>query len=56
MTVKNLNKNTYESPVTEVIEIKQEGSFCNSGEIPEMEHGWDIVFEPDSNPGLELNF
>ncbi len=36
---------TYESPVTEVIEVMLEGSIvCASGEVPDMEHGWDLDF------------
>jgi hypothetical protein len=36
---------TYESPVTEVIEVMLEGSIvCASGEVPGMEHGWDLEF------------
>ena len=35
---------TYESPVTEVIEVKSEGIVCASGEVPDMEHGWDLEF------------
>ena len=35
---------TYESPVT-VIEVMLEGSIvCASGEVPGMEHGWDLEF------------
>lgn len=32
----------YEAPVTEVIGVKQEGIVCASGEVPDMDHGWDI--------------
>ena len=35
---------TYESPVTEVIEVMLEGIVCASGEVPNMEHGWDLDF------------
>ena len=37
---------TYESPVTEVIEVMLEGIVCASGEgeVPDMEHGWDLDF------------
>ena len=35
---------TYESPVTEVIEVMSEGIVCASGEVPGMEHGWDLDF------------
>ena len=35
---------TYESPVTEVIEVMFEGIVCASGEVPDMEHGWDLDF------------
>ncbi|MBO4924423.1 MAG: hypothetical protein J5382_09930 [Bacteroidales bacterium] len=35
-------KTFYEDPVTEVIEIRQEGIVCASGEVPGMSHGWDI--------------
>ena len=35
---------TYESPVTEVIEVMSEGIVCASGEVPDMEHGWDLEF------------
>ena len=28
----------------EVIQLNQEGIVCASGEIPEMEHGWDLDF------------
>lgn len=35
-------KTFYEAPVTEVIEIRQEGIVCASGEVPGMSHGWDI--------------
>ena len=34
----------YESPVTEVIEVKTEGIVCASGEVPGMEHGWDLDY------------
>ena len=33
---------TYESPVTEVIEVMLEGIVCTS--VPDMEHGWDLDF------------
>lgn len=39
-----LRKNKYVLPVTEVIEFKHEGIICDSGEVPDMEHGWDIEF------------
>ena len=35
---------TYESPVTEVIEVMLEGIVCDSGEVPDMGHGWDLDF------------
>ena len=35
---------TYEPPLTEIIEIQSEGIVCASGEAPDMEHGWDLVF------------
>ena len=35
---------TYESPVTEVIEVMFDGIVCASGIIPDMEHGWDLDF------------
>jgi hypothetical protein len=38
----NLKK--YNPPVTEVIELKAEGIICASGEVPGMEHGWDLDF------------
>jgi hypothetical protein len=34
----------YESPVTEVIEVMSEGIVCDSGVIPDMEPGWDLIF------------
>ena len=42
--MKGLRLITYESPVTEVIEVKSEGIVCASGEVPDMSHGWDLVF------------
>ena len=40
-------KQPYESPVTEVIEIRQEGIVCASegkdGEVPDMTSGWSLV-------------
>ena len=42
--MKDLRLITYESPVTEVIEVKSEGIVCASGEVPDMEHGWDLEF------------
>ena len=35
---------TYESPVAEVIEVMLEGIVCDSGEVPDMGHGWDLDF------------
>ena len=35
---------TYVSPVTEVIEVMLEGIVCASGEVPNMERGWDLDF------------
>ncbi len=35
---------TYESPVTEVIDDMLEGIVCASGIVPDMEHGWDLIF------------
>jgi len=37
-------KNTYELPVMKVIEIRQKGIICDSGEVPGFEHGWDLDF------------
>jgi hypothetical protein len=37
-------KYTYEQPVTRVIEIRQAGMVCGSGEVPDMGHGWDLTF------------
>ena len=34
----------YEPPVTEVIEFRQEGIVCASGEVPDFQHGWDLDF------------
>ena len=51
MPVKNLYKIAYDSPVIEVIEVKQEGNICDSGVIPDIEHGWDLNFEPASKTG-----
>ena len=34
----------YEPPVTEVFVVKTEGIVCASGEVPGMEHGWDLDF------------
>ena len=42
--MKDLRLITYESPVTEVIEVKSEGIVCASGEVPDMGHGWDLDF------------
>ena len=42
--MKDLRLITYESPVTEVIEVKSEGIVCASGEVPGMSHGWDLDF------------
>ena len=42
--MKDLRLITYESPVTEVIEVILEGIVCTSGEVPNMEHGWDLDF------------
>lgn len=40
-------KTFYEAPVTEVIEIRQEGIVCASegkdGEVPDMTSGWSLV-------------
>ena len=38
--------NIYEPPVTEVIEMVQEGIVCASGEVPDFGHGWDLDFCP----------
>lgn len=56
MPVKNLYKIAYDSPVIEVIEVKQEGNICDSGVIPDIEHGWELDFEPASNLGLEIDY
>ena len=37
-------KITYKPPVTEVAEVESEGIVCASGEVPSMEHGWDLEF------------
>ena len=37
-------KYTYDLPVTKVIEIKPKGIVCDSGEVPDMQHGWDLEF------------
>lgn len=42
--MKYSSKNKYELPETAVIEFKHEGIICDSGEIPDMEHGWDLEF------------
>ena len=42
--MKDLRLITYESPVTEVIEVMLEGIVCASGEVPDMGHGWDLDF------------
>ena len=42
--MKDLRLISYESPVTEVIEVKSEGIVCASGEVPGMGHGWDLDF------------
>lgn len=38
-------KLTYETPETDVLEIKSEGFVCDSGEVPNMSHGWDLDFD-----------
>ena len=35
---------TYESPVTEVIEVMLEGIVCDSDEVPDIVYGWDLDF------------
>lgn len=37
-------KKKYNSPVTEVMELKIEGIICASGEVPDMGRGWDMDF------------
>ena len=38
-------KSSYYPPVTEVIEINQEGVICGSDDgVPGMAHGWDLEF------------
>ena len=34
----------YEAPSVEVLEVRSEGIICASGEVPDMEHGWDLDF------------
>lgn len=48
------SQNTYEPPVTEVIELMQEGIVCASGEVPDMEHGWDL--DMNMEPVFNLPF
>ena len=38
------NKQPYESPEMEIVLVKTEGIICASGEVPAMEHGWDLDF------------
>ena len=47
--MKNFSPNStpripYEAPSVEVLELKYEGIVCASGEVPDMEHGWDLDF------------
>ena len=34
----------YYPPTTEVIELKLEGVICASGEVPDFEEGWELIF------------
>jgi hypothetical protein len=34
----------YERPLAEAVVIKLEGIVCATGEVPDMEHGWDLDF------------
>ena len=37
-------KKKYNSPVTEIMELKTEGIICASDEIPDIVPGWDLDF------------
>jgi hypothetical protein len=37
-------KELYEAPSITIVEVITEGIVCASGEVPDMEHGWDLVF------------
>ena len=37
-------KEQYVLPECEVLEMQPEGIICASGEVPDMEHGWDLDF------------
>lgn len=34
----------YEAPSVEVLEVRNEGIICASGEVPDMPRGWDFEF------------
>lgn len=37
-------RQTYEAPSVEVVDVVPESIIAASGEVPGMEHGWDLVF------------
>lgn len=37
-------RQAYEAPSVEVVEVVPESIIAASGEVPGMEHGWDLVF------------
>ena len=37
-------KEPYVSPECEVLPLYNEGVICGSGEVPDMDHGWDLNF------------
>jgi hypothetical protein len=39
-----IKKETYVAPVVLDLELSNEGIICASGEVPGMEHGWDLDF------------
>jgi hypothetical protein len=42
--MEDLRMITYETPVMKVVEVQSEDIICNSGEVPDMDHGWDLDF------------
>ena len=37
-------RQAYEAPSVEVVDVVPESIIAASGEVPGMEHGWDLVF------------
>ena len=38
------SRQVYEAPSVEVVDVVPESIIAASGEVPGMEHGWDLVF------------